>query len=899
MLAFVAGCGALVVRGGLEDARSRLQARADLVQQEAARHLASGDAALVALVGLYQATEAMSSSELNTVAEEMLAANAHLTEIAYLAWVEAGERDWFEQDMHTEGRHQFRIRDFSPEGRLGPIAGPRDAYLPVAFLEPLTPTSARLLGADMLDAADLRGTLETAFASGAVEAVAQLGPGGRAFLVAKATYFGTLTPETPEERREQVSGAFLLRIDLDGLLADLATANPELAISLEVSGGTQRQLGEVHPVSAATSLDLATPSRPLRLTISRSLTHHEQELLLTLSSWPDAAAMNLWQSLFVVAMAALFAATAVYAMRDRRLTRLREREAAEAMYQEKERAHVTLQSIGDGVVTADNALRVQYMNPIAEALTGWSNASAIGHPLTDVVNLVHEHDRSPAIDPAAPSLEALNVDLHLLLVRRDGVASAVDHTASMLRDSAGDAQGMVLVIRDVTRERELANELAYQARHDPLTGLPNRREFEARLAEALNGCDGEHRHALCYLDLDQFKLVNDTCGHVAGDQLLKQVSALLGAELRDGDLLARLGGDEFGVLLRSCNLARANEIAERLRNALEAYRFEWHRRAFELSVSIGVVPISDASGTIGDVQSAADLACYAAKDRGRNCVHVYDPSDQVIARHQGEMQWHARIKKALVEDRYVLYWQRMRALNTDVSPGEIREFLVRMRSPGGELISPAAFIPAAERYSLMADLDRWVIEHALEVIRDCGATPDQLLFSINLSGQSVGQVELADFVIDRIGAFDVDPRLVCFEITETAAISNYHEAVAFIERLRDLGCRFALDDFGAGLSSFGYLKHLPLDYLKIDGQFIKDLLHDPVDTAMVRAIDGIARVLGVRTVAEMVETEAVVAKLHALGIDYAQGFHIARPEPVDAPGDALAATPLVVDSLAS
>jgi diguanylate cyclase (GGDEF)-like protein len=473
-----------------------------------------------------------------------------------------------------------------------------------------------------------------------------------------------------------------------------------------------------------------------------------------------------------------------------------------------------------------------------------------------------------------------------VLVSRDGRKIAIEDSAAPIRDRHGRIAGVVMVFHDVSHTRELAQQLSWQASHDALTGLINRNEFENRLRHALASARDEgHQHALLYLDLDQFKVVNDTCGHVAGDELLRQLSDINQAQMRASDTLARLGGDEFGVLLERCPQEQACRVAENLRRNMKDYRFAWENKSFEISASIGVVGIHAESGDLAHVLSAADMACYAAKESGRNRIHVYHESDTELLQRQGEMFWVARINQALEENLFLLYRQAIVPTNGLSENMEHYEVLLRLRADDGTIIAPGDFIPAAERYNLMPAIDRWVVQNLFiqqrEALRSAGRnTGCDCLVAINLSGASFSDGHFLDFVRARLETHAIPPERICFEITETAAIANLTHATHFMKELRALGCRFSLDDFGSGLSSFGYLKNLPVDFLKIDGALVRQVADNPIDLAMVEAINGIGHVMGMRTIAEFVENQAIRDKLVAIGVDYVQGYGVEMPRPL-------------------
>ncbi|MEW9898962.1 EAL domain-containing protein [Chitinivorax sp. PXF-14] len=558
--------------------------------------------------------------------------------------------------------------------------------------------------------------------------------------------------------------------------------------------------------------------------------------------------------------------------------------AEAALFEEKERAQVTLESLGEGVITTDTDGNIRYLNPIAIQLTGWSAAEAIGKPSSFVFKVVDESSHEQLPDPILAALKAghpVSYGTRTEMIRLDGEEFAIEGSASPIRGRNGQLIGGVLVFRDVSQSRELAAKLTYQATHDALTGLLNRREFEHRLKHLLTQHHVGDLHALLYIDLDQFKIVNDTCGHIAGDELLKQLAGLMHAQLRTTDTFARMGGDEFAVLLERCNTTVASRIAEQLRAVVADFHFAWEDKLFSVGTSIGLVSFSGSQLDHAALMSAADTACYLAKEKGRNRVHVHHAEDIEVAQRHGEMEWVGRLHKALNEDRFQLYFQRIEPIST-AEDGAHFEVLVRMIDESGNSVPPGSFIPAAERYNLMPAIDRWIVRHVFDFLAENRTRlPKIAVCAINLSGASIGDDGFLAILKPMFDEYRIPHGMICFEVTETAAIANLNRASQFVRELKSLGCRFALDDFGSGMSSFGYLKHLPVDYLKIDGGFVKDMLQDPIDTAMVEAINSIGHVMGLKTIAEFVENDGILARLQSIGVDFAQGYGIAKPLPID------------------
>lgn len=548
---------------------------------------------------------------------------------------------------------------------------------------------------------------------------------------------------------------------------------------------------------------------------------------------------------------------------------------------DKALTNTVLEHIYDGVITVGKDGLVEYLNPVAEQMTGWACHEAKGQPLKDVYHVVDEKTREPRINSVFDR-QNRQQPRKTLLLRRDGWEFTIEDTSAKIRDEHGNVAGAAIIFRDITELQGMERWMLYEATHDALTGLINRREFDSRLNQALAAARAEGRHyALCYIDIYNFKLINEDLGREAGDELLKQIATLLHSKVRDTDVLARLSNDEFGVLLNNCSMHNAVETANAFRQAIREHTFEWEGESVNVGISIGLVPIHADSGGVGDVMGLADAACYVAKDKGNHRIHVYRSQDVAVKQRHADLNWVQRIRTALDENQFRLYCQNIVPLNVPDAHMTHHEILLRMFDKNGDIIRPASFIPAAERYSLMPSIDRWVVQNALELLNDRLRRNQQIgVFAINLSAQSLDDENFLGFVIDQFDKTRIPASHICFEITESTAISNLISATRFMSILRGMGCRFALDDFGRGFSSYGYLKNLQIDYLKIDGSFVRDLANDPVDHAMVESINQIGHIMGVQTIAEFVETHDALEKLMTLGVDHVQGYQLGKPRPM-------------------
>lgn len=870
----------LAIQRDVREANENFAAVSQQIGNSLTRRLDNLTATLRSLSGMHQAMARLSQQELSAFAQEIERSHPYVRAVVQLRLVAAEEKAAYERSLHQAGFPTFRISPV-PSVHKPDATIRQTSHMVLNALEPPDPGLARFLGLDAYSSPDLHAALERAISSGDIASATATPLTSGGFLLFKAVYKGFFAPETAAERATQAHGAYALLIDTGAFFADVTRSHPTLGMTL-ASGGQHRPETQLFSRPIEPSDDILTRLLPIQHD-TIEIAHGSESFRIEITAPLDSQTFHPgnWVALISTLFGLYIAAVAVV------MTRIRAAEAAddakEQLFQEKERAQVTLQSIGEAVITTDPTGVVDFMNPAAEHLTGWSAGDATGRHLNEIFSLVTETDGDALPDPIARALRDHDEsEAAAIMVRSDGATVAVIENAAAIRDSDGHFTGAALIIRDVSRERNLLREMAFQATHDPLTRLINRRQFERELAAVVEDarCSAS-RHVLMYIDVDQFKAVNDSCGHIGGDQLLKQVAGHLGENIRRLDRLARLGGDEFGVLLRDCEVGRALEVAEVLRHEIKGLRLHWENRTFRISLSIGVVAITCDSGSLDEVLRAADAACYVAKDQGRNRVHCYQPDDQMLARRSGDMQWLHKLREAIDNDALVLYGQPIFPLADDSPSPPMCELLVRMLGDDGRVVPPMTFIPAAERFNLMFDLDLWVIGAAFRQLAALWRQQpdDRRVFTINLSGQSLDHPDLEQAIQKLEMRHAIDPHRICFEITETSVIANMERALKLMDQLRRRGFLFALDDFGTGLSSFAYLKKLPVDFLKIDGEFVRDILADPVDKAMVDTIKRIGGVLGMQTIAESIEDAETCELLTAMGIDYGQGYHLAKPVP--------------------
>ncbi len=860
-------------------------AEADAVREQLLQRVKSTDEMVISLGTLVNSATHVDADQFRVFSEELLRRHPYLISTSYLPLVHDQQRSDFERSRHEAGFPGFSITDRTGDDYR--TAPPRAQYFPLLFIEPFEPISVAMIGFDVLSEARLAQPAQFAIDLAQPSAAdPQMIEGRvRGYWLFAPVYVGKEAPVSTSERRLAVNGLVALRINAEQLLAGSVATRP-LGAQLRMispSGGAPLDLASIphiakHPArwvakTFMQSSEIGPSGQRFMLELTRTVYWRDVNYLPVLAMFLTGVLTTM-----AIVMLARRAAQRTLALERRNLEveRLVAEKTAELAL-EKERAQVTLASIGDAVITTDAAGRVEYLNAAAETLTGWNSGDARGHNLVEVFQI------QPADESGPPASMAESPARDILLVNRMQNKIAIDQTVAPILGRDDEILGSVVVFRDVTEQRKIAREMSHQATHDALTGLYNRRVFEDRLAQLLVNAEVDRmQNALLYIDLDQFKIVNDACGHTAGDQLLRQLTTILRKEMRQSDLLARLGGDELGILLHSCQADEAAAVAHKLLQTVNDFRFVWKDRTFAIGASIGLVSFGDGLESAASILSAADAACYAAKDKGRNRVLVYQADDTELSQRRGQMQWVTRLKRALEEDRFVLYSQPVVRVASPSAAPVMQEILLRLRDEDGTLVPPGAFLPAAERYGLMPAIDRWVVRAVLQWLARHATNPALTdCYTINLSGLSLSDAPFLGFVLQELETSGVDPTRIAFEITETAAVAALDSAVQLIKALKEKGCRFLLDDFGSGWSSFTYLKNLPVDFLKIDGGLVRDMADDVLDEAMVRSINEIGHVLGIATIAEFVESDAVLQRLALLGVDYAQGYAIERPAAID------------------
>lgn len=870
----------LVINKNIESIKDQLRDNAQLVFQSTQEALHAGEHVLDSYQAYFKTVDVVDYRKLEEYARTIRKEHPFIYMTQYMIRVENSELDDFLRERRLEGYATFRVREYdSNEFRTLIPVSERSVYYPLVFMEPMDIPSLPLLGFDVLSFPLIRSAVEESIQTGKARATKpyNLHTGGTGYVIISPVYTADNLPENKIQRYDLATRLVAVAISTDNILNSIEiNDNESLTYSYfdnESRSYTITRTINNEAIDDKSFFPIYTNSHRLKvagqnyaLTLKRQLTWSDLDYEWIAFAITTTAAFSLLLFNFV----------------HLRIQSVRASQRAQAeIFREREHAQVTLHSISEAVITTDIDRYIIYMNPIARRITGWNEEEAIGMPLDTVFRLLHEQDRTPiksTVDECLHSQGTVQFDEPAILVNNNGDEFTVENSSSPIRGHNGEIIGAVLVFRNITHIRNLSKKMEFQATHDALTSLINRHEFEHQLKIAVKSArEGNGTHAICYLDLDQFKIVNDTCGHIAGDQLLKEIAALMPHSIRTSDCLARLGGDEFGVLMFDCPIKQAEKIADSLRAAIRDFTFSWDKKTFDIGVSIGLVPITKDSGSVQDVLRRSDSACYIAKDLGRNRVHVYTPDDIEISRRHGELQWVTRIKNALENDHFILALQALIPIS-DSNDRIHYEVLMSLDEGNGNIIPPMSFIPAAERYDLMPLLDKWVINSTFRLMREEHTRNDSKhVYNINLSGQTLCDTEILEYIRSQIDHYGIDATDLCFEITETAVIANLSLAIDFIGRMKKMGCMFALDDFGSGLSSFAYLKKLPVDFIKIDGEFVRDITDDLMDRAIVSAINDIGHEIGLTTVAEYVESEEILELLKQLGIDYVQGYAVDKP----------------------
>jgi diguanylate cyclase (GGDEF)-like protein/PAS domain S-box-containing protein len=879
-LAIVVCSTVLVLAAGYLTARSlrsqdadRFQALFDAAYGHYADAAGRAEAALTTVAALGRTP--LQEATVSTVAAQLLAANPIASAVFLGDWLDEDGRLEFE-GRADDGAGTVRVRPFDVTAAAGD-GYRRAVYLPIRLGLPAGSMPAGLFGVDLMSdsriaSAVRRTVLEetvTPVISDRVDGIARL-------LLLKSVGFGPTQADFQQSAPGDAPGVLVMVLDPARLPPPVVAAHPSLSLTVRVAGPRAGDPGEVLYRAGGDEVDgpLASLFQPFGA--SRELANPASPLIVE-ARMPVSIADWQWSGVTLsMSLAALLCGGLAGLWRERRLT-TRERHASRlAILKQREMAEATLKAIGDAVVTTDPAGLVTYMNPVAERMVGLPFESATGRRLQDIVHLSDEHSGGSPLAAGAPV--SFRADLPMTLTPRDGKPMAVDASGSTLRDASGDPIGSVVVLRDVSGERRLARELAFQANHDRLTGLHNRFAFESRLAAALEDVSaGTADYVVCFLDLDDFKQVNDSCGHNAGDEVLAQVGALLRTQVRENDLLARIGGDEFAIVLGHCTAAQARETAERIRRTLSRTDFRWRGRVFRIGVSIGLVPIDHRFESIAEVLLAADSACYAAKSAGRNRIHVYDASREDSDSRLLESQWARIIHEAIRDGRFLLSRQAIRPLG-DPAMAPMVELLVELQTENDAVIKPRQLMSSARRFGLADRIDRHVVELAVRGMAE-GLTDPATIHSVNVTAQTLAQPDFVEYVSERCRTAGIAHGRLCFEISEREATTGYDLVERTLRELRDQGFRLAIDEFGSGWGAVSYLESTAVDYVKIAGHLCQDVRRDPVRRAMVTTVNDIARVFGMQTVAKNVEDPAMIDELRSIGVDYAQGFAIEHPVP--------------------
>jgi diguanylate cyclase (GGDEF)-like protein/PAS domain S-box-containing protein len=854
------------------------------------KKLSDINAILNGMVALHNAVDIVDAEQFYLYSHEMLNLYSSINAIKLLTRVEDEFRDEFRTKMREDGFPTFDIYegDWNKPGEWKP-ASSRSLYYPVTAIEPLEPEKVIEMGYDLYSLPLFRKVIDYSIKTGEAASAKYTGTmnGVSSYMVFKPIYAGRVLPLDELERKSQ--NIYMVAVNIRS--SDLLSIQSDIADLSIVIYNKNPQTGAYDQLLNTISMDnrkegLASLAS---FSFSQPVTKGGQSLMLSISQAVGPQIIKIRMIVIVFIIWSAFLSLILYIANTHHETRKERRQSLHAWQWEKERADVTLHSLADAVITTNQQAVVEYMNPVAERLTGWKIDEAKGRGVEDIFRLIDEADETSLPCPVHECIRRgvmKQSDEDISLVHHNGEYLSIGYSIAPMYGQKNRVLGAVLVFQDVGSSRMLSKLLSYQAAHDDLTGLYNRREFERRLSRSIERVFRYNEHyILFYMDLDQFKVVNDTCGHMGGDLVLRQIAELVSSFIRERETFARLGGDEFGILLEGYTLDEAMVVAKEILEAIRKYRFHWSGKIFEIGVSIGIVDIDSGMQSISNIMGYADAACYMAKELSGNNIQVYQIDDADYKQRKDQMKWVQRITQAFADSRFILYAQKIVSLHGDST--EHYEILMRMLDDNGEIIIPQEYIIAAERYGSMQDIDRWVIRNAFILINNYVSAMqyDNSLparnFAINLSGQSLSSMSALEYVKQQLQDYPDIVSHIVFEITETAAISNLVSAQRFIAEFTGMGVKFSLDDFGTGVSSFNYLKNLNVEYLKIDGGFVREMMVDPVDYAMVKSIAHIGHVMGVKTIAEHTETMEICENLREMGVDYAQGFCLHEPERLD------------------
>ncbi len=838
----------------------------------------------------FDSSNKVTSEEFTQYVEPKLTRHPEIQALEWIPILHNEDRIAFEHNLGSQ------IKFKNPQGKME--TSPTEyLYFPIQYVEPLR-DNENALGFDIRNTPSALIAAETACSTGTVTVTGALTliqeTQNKLGIVFYAPVYKDNNLDIQTKNCDSLSGFAASVLRLDDVINKIHNSLPDLKLSVSLKDNSQVFYNN-------------TPDNGKNLTIPNQFKFHLNHKLQVanqeweISFYPTTEFITFYSSWAIWSVIVIgFLISGLSGMgllmltgrtlRTEEMIRLRTKElnsevkerklAEETLRESNERFRAAYEEATIGMAMVSLKHNIIEANTAFCNMLGYSKDELIGVNFKDIT---HPDDVELSIKQHRKLIAGtiVNYQFEKRYTHKQGLILWVLLSVSLVRDKHSTPLYAIAQMQDITERKKIEEKLSYQASHDVLTGLANRREFERRAERILDTIrQGKDEHALCFMDLDQFKVVNDTCGHMAGDEMLRQITTVLHEVVRKRDTLARLGGDEFGVLMEHCSLDDAHRVATSLQKAIQEHQFSWEGQTFKAGVSIGLVPITEITSNLTQLLKDADAACYIAKDKGGNRIHVYHPDDLETNLRHGEMQWVTRLSQALEENRFCLYAQAIEAL--DGSSDLHYELLLRMIDNNGETIPPGAFLPAAERYNLITKVDFWVIEHAFGLLKDNPVFLKQINFcSINLSGQSLTEPDMLEFIIEQLDNSKINGEKICFEITETAAISNLSTAIKFISTLIGQGCRFALDDFGSGLSSFAYLKNLPVDYLKIDGMFVKDIVDDPIDHAMVKSINEIGHVMGMKTIAEFVENDVIKGMLKEIGVNYVQGYGIGKPQPFE------------------